>query len=319
MREFFSKMSPLIKDYLEFREAMGYSTRHARELRLFDLYCCESHPDLDQLNREAARGWISDEIARGRSALTYKVSAIREFAKYLGNGTYVLPTNTVPKKKEFTPYILTDGELAALFYAIDNVQGVPDFFLRETISVLWRLLYTCGLRPREGRLIKCSEICLQTGEILITKAKRNKERIVVMSDDMVKMCRAYATQRSIIAGNSAYFFVNGEGEALPAYQLCLLFRHCWAQANPEIPAHLLPNLRQYDLRHRYASTVLQKWLDEGRNLYAMLPYLRTYMGHEKFADTAYYIHILPENLLKSPGVDWGKLDAIVPGVEVWKD
>ena len=50
----------------------------------------------------------------------------------------------------------------------------------------------------------------------------------------------------------------------------------------------------------------------------MLPYLRTYMGHEKFADTAYYIHILPENLLRSPGVDWNRLDAIVPGVEVWE-
>ena len=36
----------------------------------------------------------------------------------------------------------------------------------------------------------------------------------------------------------------------------------------------------------------------------MLPYLRAYMGHEKFEDTAYYIHILPDRLLKSPGVDW---------------
>ena len=36
----------------------------------------------------------------------------------------------------------------------------------------------------------------------------------------------------------------------------------------------------------------------------MLPYLRAYMGHEKFSDTAYYIHILPERLMVSPGVQW---------------
>ena len=49
----------------------------------------------------------------------------------------------------------------------------------------------------------------------------------------------------------------------------------------------------------------------------MLPYLRAHMGHERFADTAYYIHILPENLLCTPSVDWDAIDADVPEVGVW--
>jgi len=75
-------------------------------------------------------------------------------------------------------------------------------------------------------------------------------------------------------------------------------------------------VRPYDLRHRFASTVLLRWMDEGRDLYAMLPYLRAYMGHESFSSTAYYIHLMPENLMKSAGVDWSFFNKLLPEVSV---
>jgi integrase len=81
---------------------------------------------------------------------------------------------------------------------------------------------------------------------------------------------------------------------------------------------MLPKVRPYDLRHRFASTILQKWLTEERDFYAMLPYLRAYMGHEKFSHTAYYIHLLPENLLCSSGVDWSAIDSVNLEVTIWK-
>jgi len=43
------------------------------------------------------------------------------------------------------------------------------------------------------------------------------------------------------------------------------------------------------------------------------------MGHEKFSDTAYYIHLLPENLLSSAGVDWSAIDSVNPEVSVWRN
>ena len=48
---------------------------------------------------------------------------------------------------------------------------------------------------------------------------------------------------------------------------------------------------------------------------AMLPFLREYMGHETLSETAYYIHILPENLAKSPAIDWDKFNGLLPEVE----
>jgi integrase len=70
----------------------------------------------------------------------------------------------------------------------------------------------------------------------------------------------------------------------------------------------------YSLRHRYATTVLMKWLNEGANLNAKLPYLSAYMGHTHFSDTAYYIHLLPENLIRSAAIDWNHFSNLIPEV-----
>ncbi len=61
--------------------------------------------------------------------------------------------------------------------------------------------------------------------------------------------------------------------------------------------------------------MFMKWLDEKADFNAMLPYLSAYMGHAGFSDTAYYIHLMPENLLASDAVDWKKLNALIPEVE----
>ena len=321
MRNFFSKLAPAIKEYLDFRVAMGRSTCHDCHLELFDRFLCNNYPDTDTLSQEVVLAWISDESLKEHNALSYKASAIRLFAKYMGNESYMLPSRYTSKKSSlFSPYIFTDAELKAFFHAADNISLTSrhDPFLKYSIPVLLRFLYTCGLRPNEGCAIKRENICFKTGEALITKTKAHKERIVVMSDDILDMCKKYDTQRVVGAKQSEYFFVRSDGLPIHKAQLRYLFLRCWIQANPDVPANMLPRVRPYDLRHRYASAILQKWLDEGRNIYAMMTYLRAYMGHEDFSETAYYIHILPENLLHSPGVDWNSLDKIGPGVEVWR-
>ena len=39
-------------------------------------------------------------------------------------------------------------------------------------------------------------------------------------------------------------------------------------------------------------------------------YLSTYMGHVSLEETLYYIHLLPERLKSSPGIDWKMLNDI---------
>jgi integrase len=176
--------------------------------------------------------------------------------------------------------------------------------------VLFRLTYTCGLRPNESREILAKNVNLDTGEIVITNTKRDKDRVVVMSDDMLGMCRRYDARRGIFGGGSPYFFPAKDGGAFTSAKIIAAFNRAWAMAVCSLQNPVPPSVRVYDLRHRFASARLNRWLDEGRDLFSMLPYLREYMGHHSLNETAYYIHILPENLTKSSAVDWVKFNAM---------
>lgn len=86
-----------------------------------------------------------------------------------------------------------------------------------------------------------------------------------------------------------------------------------------MPPQILVSVRIYDLRHRFASAALGRWLDNGESLFNRLPYLRAYMGHKELSATVYYIHLLPENLVKSAGIDWDSLRRMIPEVELWDE
>lgn len=319
MSEFNSKFTPDIDEYLKFREGMGFSEDHRKHLVHFDNYCFEKHPDENQITERIVRGWLADEIEQGRASLANKASAIRIFAEFVGNGSYVLPTEYIPKRKGFIPYIMTQDEITCLFDAIDRYHNKKDPFYCLTLSTIFRLLYCAGLRPGEARRLKIDDVNLKTGELYIRCSKKNKDRLIVVSDEVLNMLHNYYLRRAILNPESDYFFVKTSGQMIAVWDLTTCMERCWKAANPDISDDSLPRLRPYDLRHLYASTIIQQWLDEGKNLYVMLPYLRAYMGHVRFEDTAYYIHILPNRLVNSPNVNWEYIDSINLEDDIWKN
>ena len=236
----------------------------------------------------------------------------------LGGDAYVLKEKYIRYKRNLNPYIFTDEELTRLFAAADAVEKRGDPFFAETAGFIFRLIYTCGLRPQEARKLRCTDINFQTGEIFISNSKQNKKRVIVAAPDATEMLYRYQNRCSIFHRNNDIFFIHTNGTPITSEQLTDLFQKCWKEANPNLDGKLLPKVRPYDLRHRFASAVLQKWIDEGRSLYAMLPYLRAYMGHEEFRDTLYYVHILPERLLSSNHVNWGQIESVGLEESIWK-
>jgi len=313
MSKFVSVFAPTMDGMFDYREALGFSRQtHEANLLSFDRYCVERNVHEPELTENLVWGWLNTQSAQKRAGMNNKAISIRIFAKYLaaiGQTAYILPDEMFAVKKAPAPYLFTDTELERLFSTIDNLSDMEGFY--TTIApVLFRLIYTCGLRPNEGRELRRCNINLDTGEILITKTKRHKERIVVMSDEMLDFCRRY--DKRINPGD---FFFPAIGEApFTAKRMNDLFTECWQRANPKVKS--LPTVRVYCLRHRFASTVLTRWLDERKDLYAMLPYLSAYMGHDTLSETAYYIHILPENLIKSAGIDWAAFERLIPEVGV---
>lgn len=324
MNQFTSNLAPLMEEMIAFKESLGHArVTYESRLRDLDRFCRAHFPEESLLKKEMVLKWMEKRPHESVQNLKIRGQIIRglgQYLNYMGIEAYILPERFVGHAERFTPYVFSDAELKALFNAADEVAShIGDPGKSIVIPVIFRLIYTCGLRPHEGRELKRQHINLETGEILITKAKRHKERIVVLSDEMRNLCRIYETRRNMLLPDSEYFFPCADGRAYTHRQLRREFVLCWIRSNPGKAPSTLPRVRIYDLRHRFASAILNKWLDEKKNLLAMLPYLRAYMGHEKISSTAYYIHLLPENLVKSSGIDWSGFQGLIPEVDVWPE
>ena len=320
MSRFISGFSAKLDAFLECRTAHGYKENsYVRYLVRFDRFCMTHYPELSELTCEAVHNWLDNEKTNA-NAFSYRATTIRQFAIYLdaiGENAYVLPEKFATNQSAFIPHIFTDSEISALFTAIDALPiYTREPYLNKIAPVMFRLMYTCGLRPNEGRTLLAENVNLKTGEILITHTKCNKERLVVMSDDMLKMARKYDRQRHIIGEGNPCFFPASGGGSFTSEQIYRVFNKAWTASSCSIRNPVPRRVRVYDLRHRFASACLNRWLDNGENLMNMLPYLRAYMGHSSLNETAYYIHILPENLVKTSAINWDAFNAMLPEVDV---
>ena len=182
------------------------------------------------------------------------------------------------------------------------------------IPVIFRLMYTCGLRPHEARLIQKEHLNLSESTIFIPESKGHKDRIVAMSPEMTKICSKYYPYAVREFPNSPYLFPcqRFKGAAYSSGWLTEAFHLCWNTAGLGEVAGNAP--RPYDFRHTFATYRLYRWMKEKRELGALLPYLSVYMGHAHFSDTAYYIHLIPDFFSELSGIDLDAYGSLLPEV-----
>jgi integrase len=244
-------------------------------------------------------------VTEKASSFRRRVTALREFSKYLqamSESDYIIPTNIFPMVHRYTPYIFSDAELKSIFHQSD-LDPTGDL----AIPVVYRLIYLCGLRPNEGRELRTEDVDLGAGTLFIRRNKTHRERLIPMADDVVEMCSNYAKKAQL--RHPGYFFPSPSGEPFPAQWRTQHFLRLWDSVKTPINT---ARVRVYNLRHQFATAVLMKWMDKGADLYVMLPYLSSYMGHAGFKDTAYYIHLVPERLRQTPRLDWESFEKLLP-------
>ena len=312
-----------LSSMIELKVSLGGSaSTYLPRAASFDAFCFEKHGNADGLSKALALDWLKESMPSGNCVVNSNAAFLRGFAFYLnaiGKEAYSIPDRFMTGRDIFVPYIFTDTEMKSIFTAIDHFHYPRNPLLPLTLNAYFRLTYTCGLRPMEGRELKRSDVDLHTGEIQIVNSKRRKSRIVVMSDDMLSLMKRYIVARDAVAPDSAYLFPNFKGIPYTAAFMQKKFVGFFREVYPDIPEEFLPPVRVYDLRHRFATAVLNKWLDAGMDINSRLPYLQTYMGHNHIESTAYYIYLLPENISKSPTIAWNKMGEIFPRAELWAE
>ena len=297
--EYHSGFCKDIKSFISFKTSLGFSeSSYAKFMHNFDSFCANKYPLIDNLTQAIVDEWASPRTKEQINGVKRRLYAIRQFGQYLcyiGKCAYVVPSKHIGDYLPFTPYIYDDVELKAFFAAADSIKPSKLAPYREHIvPILFRLLYCCGLRASEVRHIRCADIHYDNGVLKISESKGHRDRNVVLSQDILKLCREYEQNISARHPNRRYFFEHPNGEAYTANWVQRQFWVCWKKSGITFRDRRKP--RVSDWRHNYATRIMSKWLNEKRDINALLPYLSEYMGHSSLESSAYYIRLLPERI-----------------------
>lgn len=321
MSDYSSNLAVYINGLVSQKKALGYSyTYGERVLQLFDTFCREKYPEEVTITRTMGLDWTTRLPGEKKSISTAKrMAPVRELGKYMlrkGVEAYIIPNEFVKQPSaRYMPHIFTDDELSRLFHEMDVIENHihPNSFEQYVMPVLFRLIYSCGLRPQEGRLVKRCDIDLEGGVLFIPESKRHKDRYVPLSPGMLTLCQKYSKIIAEMAPENEYFFPSGARSHYQPVSIEANFKRYCVRAG--ISQEMNGNApRIYDLRHTFATKRLYQWMKAGRDLDACIPFLSTYMGHAHLSQTAYYIHLVPEIFPTLTEIDWNRFSSILPEV-----
>jgi integrase len=280
--------------YLGFKQAMGFSGRSRRwYLRQFDGYCTAN--DLAVFDKATVEGWVTAQLGRSgryRSWMSY----IRDFGRWLRSngvaGAYVLSERWKAPVVSAHPYLLSQGEIESFFTAAPQLQSQSPW--RWQAVAFFTLMHSCGLRTGEARCLLRQQVDLGRGHIDVVWSKANRSRRLPLSGEVIDVL-AICDRRSRehFGDHRGYFFISAAGNQVRAATVGKVFACIWDQAGLARPIGG-QQPRPYDFRHHFAYANIERWMAQGDDVTAMLPYLSRYMGHATFDSTYYYVHTSPD-------------------------
>ena len=213
---FRSRLKEDLEVFLVQKRAAGYPyNTSASVLGYLDAMISEYYPDSTSLSKEICDSWIEQCSKLHQNTLLRRVTPVRQFGKYLagtGKPAYIIPGGIPHKQIHYEAHIFTETELTAFFASIDQCRNSPFSPYRcYVIPVFFRLLFTCGLRSSEARLLNTDDVDLTTGKILIRKTKGWEARIIYVSADMLDLLCRYNRIISQVIPERKAFFPNQKG------------------------------------------------------------------------------------------------------------
>jgi integrase len=309
--KFVERLEKDVADFLQLRKSLGFNDGKYQPMMSFIKFCDSTYANFENITKEMFDAWIAYKDFRTKGTLSGNISRMRLFLKYhmaMGGTPFIPGDEYSVGKNRYIPYILYDEEIMGLFESIDNLEPCKESPERHlVIPVMFRMMYCCGMRPGEPVALLYEDVNLNTGEVYIRQSKRQKDRRILMSPDLTKLCAAYD---SICGRHRNFFFERENGDQYSTRWIRYQFNRCWDNSGLEKRG----GLRPYDLRHNFATRTLLRWTGEKRDVNAAIPYLSAYMGHDCFSETLYYIHLIPELLVENVGIDWARFSCIYPEV-----
>lgn len=297
VKAYASRLGPFIEAFLEFKHSLGckYVTSEFY-LHEFDRFCAENESEATSL-KELMRSWAVLRDTECPNTQRVRVAPIREFGKYLQTtgyaDYYVIPKKVCRKQTRTIPHFLTNYEIVRFFNVCDRLPPRKENIARHLVLPMYfRLLYCCGVRTCEARLLLREHLNLDTGHIDVFHSKGLKDRRIFLSEELRVLYMKYDTLINDIFPDRMYFFPTKQNHCYQCSSISQNFNKIWKAAG--LGNDSGSKARAYEFRHHYAFATLNKWIAEGADVNALLPYLMRSMGHTCLESTFYYLHLVPE-------------------------
>lgn len=299
-RSFSGPFANLCKDYIQKNRALGYKYFIEETYLLqFDTFCIGKSQSGQPITKELFDQWTTKIVYESPTTHKMRFNILARFCKFLnesGRDTY---TGFYPIKREdsgrgFAPYIFNKDEIARFFQAADSVKASnvsPQTHIM--LPVLFRMLYSCGLRLSEVLNLTVADVDFKKGVLAIRDSKFDKSRLIPMSESMLAISRVYANTMHSCSSDESYFFPAPDKGPFAESSIYTRFRRLLFEAGISHGGRG-KGPRLHDFRHTFAVHSLRKLVADGRDIYVTLPILCGYLGHKSIGSTQYYLRLTAE-------------------------
>ena len=240
--------------------------------------------DLTQVKTTMVKSYIVKMKEEGlvNRSINRKISTLRTFYKYC------LRENLIEKSPMTGIKALKQPKALVKFVTETDINkvsfGEEDDFASCRDRLLFELLYQTGMRQAELRGLKDGDVD-KMGMQLKIHGKRNKDRFVPLSSQMIKLITQYQTMRNAAFEVKAdRLLLNDKGEEMSPSYVYNKVHHLLEGVTT------LKQKSPHVLRHTFATHLL----DEGASLVA----IQKLLGHQDLATTQIYAHNTIEQLKK---------------------
>ncbi len=318
VHEYASCAAPQIRSYVRSRMAADAICESAEEnLHLFDAHCARDFAGATVLTQEMVDSWCArrpTESAFSCYARCRPVAALVAFLRARGETDVAEPDLPRPIKGSHVPHAFTEEELSGFFALCDSweprngMRGKARLRTKLTLPVIFRLLWSSGLRTCEARLLRRANADLGTGVLRIVEGKGRSERVVALHPSMAAIMRDYDASTGAVFPGRVYFFPNGTDGHISSGLLGRWFRTLWRQVSDE-------RATAYDLRHAFCVECVNSLVGRGVDGLADLEWVSKAMGHATVEETVRsYYHIVPSLAALLQERSEAGFDDLMPGV-----
>ena len=301
--QFQSRFSSELRDFLLFKRNLGYRyTRSEFTLLEFDRFLRKAEMQHRRWRiDEAMVAWLASKPHRKPTSVSMDAAVLRQFCSYLRRQP-ACPLKReplwpqLPTQSTFIPYVLSKSDVKRLLGLCATLTR-PTY--RAPLFRMLLLVLSCtGIRFGEALQLRYSDVNVQAC-VLFVRMFKGRARWVPFHRSLAREMEKYFLERQSFAGELAgpddRFFIGASGKALSASSAGHTIQKLFQKAGLK-PAHGRIGPRPYDFRHTFAVQRLSSWYRQGADLYARLPWLSAYMGHDDILGTETYLTATPELL-----------------------